>query len=427
MTEATARSLLVALAAGLLLGLEREWSKRNEPSPRPAGSRTFAFASLLGALARLHSITLVGVAVAVVALFGVAGYVRNDSNDVGLTSEFALVAAVFVGSLAIDDERLAVLVAVVLAALLASRDPLHRFAREWLTKREVEDTILFFVCAFVVLPLLPTEPIGPYSVLNPAQVWRMVVLVVGVGLVGHVATRWVGSTKGLLVTGLAGGFVSGAATTASMAARARRAEGREPRRAALGGALAASISTMVQLTIVVASTDEAVVKLLLPTLLTGIGTTFAVVAAMSYPEFRRVSSEQTTHRTQGDADQPKMNPDQPSFRLTTAVLISAAIAVVLIVTAWASDRFGVRGSTTVAAIAGFADVHAVSISMATLAKQRTLGEHQAVIAIGVALLANTVTKCILAFTAGGRRVGAEFLLLFVVPGVVTGAVFLLTV
>ncbi len=45
------RNLVIALALGLLIGLERGWSKRElEPGSRVAGIRTFSLISLLGAL-----------------------------------------------------------------------------------------------------------------------------------------------------------------------------------------------------------------------------------------------------------------------------------------------------------------------------------------------------------------------------------------
>jgi uncharacterized membrane protein (DUF4010 family) len=420
--------VLVALAAGLLLGLEREWSKRDHATHTMAGSRTFAAAACIGAIARFHSLTMVGVSVGVVALFALAGYLRSTDDDVGLTTELALVATVLVGSLAVVDEQLAVMVAVVLAALLASRDRIHRFARELLTKREVEEAILFFVAAFVVLPLLPSGPRGPYGVLDPARIWRMVVLVVGVGLAGHVATRLVGATRGLLVAGLAGGFVTGTGTTASMAGRARKSPSANE---FLGGALAASVSTLVHLAIVVTTTNEAVARRLVPTIaagLIGLSVSVATVTFIRRPSPNSASSDSSDQSSDPLAVEPstKRNDDEPSFRLITAFSIAVGITAVLLAVSWATDRFGTNGALVVAGLAGFADVHAASISVATLAGNGNITTTQAVSAIGAALISNTFSKVVLATVAGGGRFGVRYLALMFAPIALSSVAFVLS-
>ncbi|MCB9441392.1 MAG: MgtC/SapB family protein [Mycolicibacterium sp.] len=114
----------------------------------------------------------------------------------------------------------AVAVAVIVTTLLWSKTRIHRFVRRILTEVEVEDAIKFFVVAFVVLPLLPDRDLGPYGQLNPEKLWLLVVLFTGIGWVGYIGVRALGPERGLLVTGLAGGFVSATATatTASMGA-----------------------------------------------------------------------------------------------------------------------------------------------------------------------------------------------------------------
>jgi uncharacterized membrane protein (DUF4010 family) len=110
--------------------------------------------------------------------------------------------------------------------------------------------------AFVVLPLLPNQPMGPYGVLNPAKVWLLVVLLTGIGWLGYVGVRALGAERGLMVTGLAGGFVSASATTASMGRLSRTAGVRAP----LASALAASLATFVQMLIVIGYVDPGVLR-----------------------------------------------------------------------------------------------------------------------------------------------------------------------
>ena len=98
----------VALGLGLLIGLKRERSKGEGPTRGPAGIRTFALASLLGAIAiYLGQIPLLMVMVGGVALLTATSYLRGRADDPGLTTEVALLAAPLLGGIAMSDPLLA--------------------------------------------------------------------------------------------------------------------------------------------------------------------------------------------------------------------------------------------------------------------------------------------------------------------------------
>ena len=90
-----------ALGIGLLIGAERERHRRGDDASFPAGIRTFAVASLLGAVS-LNSATSCSrhrPSLAVAALT-VIGYLRTGDHDPGaLTTEAALLLAVLLGVL----------------------------------------------------------------------------------------------------------------------------------------------------------------------------------------------------------------------------------------------------------------------------------------------------------------------------------------
>ena len=205
---------LVALAIGLLLGLERE---RSHSRKLPAGSRSFALLSLVGAAAANFGEWAVVVGLLGVGALMVLAYFRTSEEDLGTTTEIAAIVVYLLGALAYTRPVVAVALAVVVAGLLVSKNRIHRFAREIVSEVELEDAIEFFVVAFVILPLLPDRDLGPYGVLNPEKVWLLVVLLTGIGWIGYIGVRALGAEPGLLVTGLAGGFVSASATTASLA------------------------------------------------------------------------------------------------------------------------------------------------------------------------------------------------------------------
>ena len=154
----------------------------------------------------------------------VLAYFRTSDEDPGATTEIAAFAAYLLGALAYSRPALAVGLAVVVALLLVSKTRIHRFAREIVSEVELEDAIKFFVVAFVVLPLLPDRQLG----LRCAESGKAVVdrgAPDGDQLGGVHRRSGTGARAGLLVTGLAGGFVSAAATTASMGRLSRTAAG----------------------------------------------------------------------------------------------------------------------------------------------------------------------------------------------------------
>ena len=120
----------VALGIGLLIGLERERSKGEGPRRRPAGIRTFALASLLGAVAfHLGGGWLLCVATAGVAALTAISHRRSQELDPGLTTEIGLVVVPLLGALAMTEPLLAAGLAVAVAVIFAAKVPLHGFAK----------------------------------------------------------------------------------------------------------------------------------------------------------------------------------------------------------------------------------------------------------------------------------------------------------
>ena len=94
----------VAILLGLLIGLERERSKGQGPGRRPAGIRTFALATLVGAIAiHLGGVLLLAIATGGVAVLTALSYVYGHEDDPGLTTEVGLMAAPLLGGLAMSD------------------------------------------------------------------------------------------------------------------------------------------------------------------------------------------------------------------------------------------------------------------------------------------------------------------------------------
>ena len=404
MSLGAAQPYLIALAMGLGIGLERDWSKRNSER-QVAGSRTFAFLALAGTLAAsIDPVVVAGAAVAVGALL-TAGYVETAGQDRGATTEVAAFATYLLGAVVWDDATLAVLLAVMMVVLLLARGPVHRLADEVLTRTEVEDAVRFFVVAFVVLPLLPDRAMGPYGVLNPSRIWLLVVALTGIGWAGYIAVRMVGPQRGLLFTGFAGGFISAAATTAAMGQQARRHP--ELQWSAMGGALLASGSTLVQLGLVLSLASPELFRALVPTLIAGLAALVAVVAVV----YGRVAR----HDEPGEVQQAR------PFALGPAVLIAAVLTAVLVGARWGAEVAGSAGTVLATGLAGFADAHAAVLAAASLYDDGEVVRRTVLLASAAALGTNTVLKVVLAVVTGGWRFGLRFAALLAGPVAVVAA------
>jgi uncharacterized membrane protein (DUF4010 family) len=171
-------------------------------------------------------------------------YFRSRSDDPGLTSEIALILTVLFGGLSMRQPVLAAGVAVMLAALLASRARLHHFVRSVLTEREVTDGLIFAGATLVVMPLLPDQQVGPFGALNPRSIWIIVILVMAISAVGYILVRILGDRFGLAITGLASGFISRIATIGAMGTRGRTTPA--VLAAAVAGAVLSTVATIVR-------------------------------------------------------------------------------------------------------------------------------------------------------------------------------------
>jgi uncharacterized membrane protein (DUF4010 family) len=179
------------------------------------------------------------VLIAVLLLLGaltVVGYLRTGGGA-GLTGEIALALTALLAAFALTYPGFAAGIAVLVAAALYAKQPIHELVREKLNEHELRDGLLLAGAAIVVLPLLPDEAVDPWGVLVPARLWRMVVLILAVGMAGHIALRVIGARWGLPLAGFFSGFASSTSAVAGFGQRAR-AERRHAGAAAAGALFA---------------------------------------------------------------------------------------------------------------------------------------------------------------------------------------------
>jgi uncharacterized membrane protein (DUF4010 family) len=378
----------VALAIGLLIGLERERSKGEGPTRRPAGIRTFALASLLGAIAiHLGGATLLAVATAAMAMLIGLSYIRGQDPDPGLTTEVGLLISPLLGALAMSDGLLSASLGAAVAVILAIKAPVHRFVKGVLSEAEVNDGFVFAIATLVIWPQLPDHYVGPWKALNPHTLWLLVILVMAIGASGYVALRLLGPRYGLPISGLASGFVSSTATIGSMAARV----GKDPTAmaAAVAGAALSTVATYVQMALLLYAISTPTLATMSPSLLAG-GTVAALYGG--FFTLRALKSQDTSDPDLGRA-----------FSVKSALVLATTMAAMLVVAAALKELLGEAGIVVGAAVAGIVDTHAAAISVASLAASANLTPKDAVLPILTAMTSNTLAKSAMAIGAGSRE------------------------
>ncbi|MDY0870806.1 MgtC/SapB family protein [Dongia rigui] len=389
-----ATKLVVALAIGLLVGLEREWRKQDADDHDRIGIRTFGLMGLLGGLGGTLTPTigtwLVPAILATLALLLVNDR-RVTAKDKAftlaedMTTLVAALVTVLLGVLAsIGAMELAVSCAVVVVALLYLKPTLHALIGK-LTPAELQATVRFLVISLVILPVLPDKGFGPYEVFNPRTTWLLVVMISAMSFVGYFAIRALGAALGVLATGIFGGLVSSTATTVSFAKLAGDAP-EQGRIFAAGVALANVMMTLRIAVLTAVLAPSLAIVLLLPVGLAA-ATAALFVAFIWY----------TTRKSAVSPNEMKIaNP----FQLSQAIKFAVLLTVILLLERVLTENFGEAGLYVLAAIAGLADLDAITLSVAKNAN--VSGEVlSGVVAILLAMAANALVKGIIAGRAGG--------------------------
>jgi uncharacterized membrane protein (DUF4010 family) len=378
---------VTALGLGVMIGVVRE--RHHAAQDIKAGIRTHFLLALLGALG-WH----LGPQVFVVLLLGVAalttvGYAMSAREDPGLTGEVAALVTVLLAALAQTVPAMAGALGVVVAFILHEKSLLHRFSREWISEHEVRDVLMLGAGALVIMPLLPTEPLDPWRVLSLTTLWKLVVLVMALGLLGHLAMRAAGPRWGLLVLGLGAGLVSSTVAVASFGKELRE-RAADPDRAAVGALLANFASMGLTLAVLMVASPSLGAAMLVP-LLAGMAALIVVVLAL--------------HLRSPDALGSGTLRDGSNVSIRKAIGVALMLGGVLVLSAWAESRWGHQGVWLTALVVGIAELHSAVTSVAQLHHAGLLENHEAARGILAALLASVIAKSALAFATGGVRYG----------------------
>lgn len=394
----------LSLVLGLLVGLQRQRTDRGL-----AGMRTFPLITVLRTMSAFLARVFGGWVLAagfvgVVAVIAIRNFDRlretRGDEQRGITTEIAVLLMFAVGAfLAVGPPVIGVAVGAGVAVLLQFKPELHGFASR-LGDEDLKAIMRFVLISCIILPVLPNQTFGPYDVLNPFEIWLMVVLIVGISLTGYVVYKFVGQNTGILVGGVLGGAISSTATTVSYARRT------------VNDDLGVLPSTVV----VVLAASVVYIRVLFE--ISVVAPDFLSTAAWPIGAMMALTLLPGAMFWLGIRHQSKPMPKQGNpTEIRAALLFASLYAAVLLGLTAAKSYWGNEAMFLVAIISGLTDMDAITLSTSRLVAADRLDMHTGWRLIVTATIANLVFKTFIVGLLGNRQLLKHVIMLFSIPAV----------
>jgi len=399
------QSLIVSASLGALIGLIRQWAEQQDADKTDlhfAGLRTFVLWSVLGyTAAYLSSLQHTPVFIATLALVGahilLKGFGARKYSAIGLTTSAAAFITLFIGALVYWDR---LLFAVMLAALTMIVLGIKQFSHAWtrrFTPEDIRSTLQFAAVSGVILPLVPNHGYGPYQALNPYSLWWMVVLISGLGFVGYILMRWLGTQAGVALTGLIGGLASSTATTLAFS-RESKTYPLLYRSFALAIVMASTIMLARVLIILVFIFPQFLSVLWLP---------FAIMALPGVAYTLILHFFFIGKHVEMDLPHLK-NP----LDLAIAIKFGCIYGVISVLVKIFTHTDLTSGLLALSFVSGLTDMDAIALSITNNLKDGSIGMNIATRAVIIAALANTILKGTLVLVLGSHKLKKQIFIAF---------------
>jgi uncharacterized membrane protein (DUF4010 family) len=392
--------LLVAAGVGLIIGLEREFNTHDKPG-HLGGIRTFTLVAILGYVAgwigmQNYMAVLVVILAAFSLLIGVAYFAQSTQGNTGLTTEVALLVTLVLGVvIAAGYMRESLTVVVLTTLVLSLKEQLHGAIRK-LTQEELFAFIKFIVLALLILPMLPDESFGPENLLNLRDMGWIVVLVLSISFVGYLLLKFGSPKKGVILTAIVGGLFSSTLIAWVFSARSRERKDLGP---AFGSGIVLASSIMfIRVFALTTVFAFPVAKILLPALL-------VMLIASLLPTWNLFRSHQM------EADAPQVSPGNPLDIKNAIFFVFLYIGVTFLMFGsrqWLSPTMTYLSG----AVAGIADMDAITISTSKWASANPESNRQAAIIILLAAMSNSMFKLLVSLFTGAAELRRPVLLGF---------------
>ena len=344
---------IVALALGLLIGLERESNKSKHKELILGGIRTFPIISMLGfGCAWLFQLGVTAMLplglLSICALASISYFSKIQTEHWGVTSEVSALLTFVIGALALlVDIWAAMTLGIINTMLLSEKAGLESFVDK-LDRSEFTAVLKFLLVTLIILPVLPNQNFTQFE-LNPSKIWQIVILVSSIGFVGYLLSKFLGPKVGMWLSGLVGGLVS---STAVSIAYGRVAQ-KNPQQAqsALQATVLASSVMYLRILVLVFIINPVIVyslwwKLLLLSII-GVGLSLIKTNAGKNVE------------SNGKEFQQLQNP----FELRPAMVFAILFVALSIITKLAKQYIGSQGLLSLSAIVGLSDVDPFILSL----------------------------------------------------------------
>lgn len=390
--------LALALLMGSLIGLERERNHKKGVLHEFGGIRTMALVTVFGFVVQsifgssnvMFAVLTGGYMLLLVASYVMSSYQNQNS---GATTEVAGFFAYLIGVLVgMDQDLYATVITMLLVLILYFKQPLHTFAHR-VGETEFYDTLKFVAIVFVVLPILPDKTFGPLDVLNPYQIWLVIVLISSISFASYVGIKALGPKRGIGVGGFLGGLISSTAVSMTFSELSKKST--KVVSPFVFAILIASSAMFIRVMVTV--------SVLSPDLLVHVQFPMAAMACTgflftSYYWFKKEGQPVENLTTE------RLNLESP-FQLKSALKFGLFFAAMIFISKFSVTYFGNNGIYLTSFLSGIVDVDAISVSMANLSSSGAITMDTAATGITIAAMTNTLSKGVLVFIFGSRQVG----------------------
>jgi uncharacterized membrane protein (DUF4010 family) len=379
------KMVIISALVGGLLGVERELKVQVL-----AGTRTFMFASMLGALSVYVGDLLNLQALVLISFLGflsitiVLAVVKNfRSFDYGVTTPMAFIIAYILGMLVGTGLYFQAIAGSIIVTSILIFKKYTIWLSETLTHDEMRSALEFGIIAFVLYPVAPTEAIDPYGLIIPQKLLLIVIVVSSIGFAGFLALRRMGPERGLPAVGALGGLVNSFATTSALSIKARRNEALVPN--VVQGILYANGAMLLRNLVLagVISLKVAYVMALPQALMTAVG----VLAVYTY-----------SRRMQGKTEDTEIRLESP-FAILPSIKFGIMFTIISVVILFIKD-YGSLGVYAASLLGGMVSSSVVVASMASMAASGSLGMETAAYACILSSMSSTLNKILLARISG---------------------------
>jgi len=391
--------LIITIAFGFLTGLEVKNYKEQfkpEDSILIGSTRTYTFLSLIGFLFYKISIWIY--------IFGFLGFsllfltfyyfrLKNQKTSILMYLVGAIVYSYGPISI-IYSYWIVALVFVLIVFILNSKYTIQKITQK-IDIKEIETFSKFLLLSMVILPLLPKTPIK-YIDISPFKIWLAVVIISAISYISYIFSKFIFKNKGYLLTGIFGGLYSSTATTVVLAKKISSA----PKEIVNAGIIIATGMMYLRLIVVTFIFNmEVAKKIIIPYLVLA-----AVMIGISLIYYKKQKETSTQIK------------DQNPLELITAFIFAGLFVLMMVLTKFITEHYGISGLKIFAFIAGVSDIDPFILSLLMGKIHINLNEIAA--AIFIATGSNNVLKALYAYLFGKKETLSSIIWLLA-SGIVT--------